>query len=63
MDYIGSVYWEDKELWFYSPPDDMALDRAKRLWYQAMRDYSMENLDNMFNLEPFTERVDWRLKF
>jgi hypothetical protein len=40
MDYIGSVYWEDKELWFYSPPDDMALDRAKRLWYQAMRDYS-----------------------
>jgi hypothetical protein len=63
MDYIGSVYWEGKELLFYSPPDDMGLDRSKRLWYQGQRDYFMENLDHVFNLEQFTERYDWRIPF
>ena len=60
---MENSWWYEKELLNYFVPESLLLDRKKRLWYYGMVNHRLDNLDQVFNLEQFTERVDWRLEF
>lgn len=54
---MNTALWDGKELVCYFADFDTY---KKYRWAEDRRDKFLENLDQMFNLEPWTERVDWR---
>jgi hypothetical protein len=52
--------WFKNELFSYTPPDCLVMDRAKRLWHDAYQKRKIENLENLFNLEidPIWEEIN-----
>ena len=54
---MNTALWDGKELVAYFADFDTY---KKYRWVEDRREKFLENLDQMFNLEPWTERVDWR---